>query len=417
MRILYFTDTYWPRVNGVTVSVQTFADALRRRGHQVRIVCPQYPKDQVSVGCPDEDNVIRLPSVSSFFSKEDRISNPLLLREILPQLDDFDPDVVHMHTEFSIGAMGRHYCRSRGYPIVSTCHTHWEQYFEHYIPGLPSRFARAIARTIIRTAYRNDSLIIVPSSHIADVLRKYAFPAEFSVIPTGIDASYFSPDAVRDARVRRNLVERFPRLANGPILLFVGRVGQEKNVAFLFDVMKRVNAERPDASLVLVGDGPYRAALQKRSAEMGLRDCCFFTGYMPREELPSIYALADVFMFPSKTETQGLVTIEAMLCGTPVVAIGEMGTVDVMGGDNGGFMVPDDVGIFSDRVLDLLNDVNLRAAKKDEALAYSRNWTVDGMVEKLLAHYERAAQSRQPRGTGLWASIRRRLWRFRRVAL
>ena len=415
MRIVYFTDAYWPRVNGVTVSVQTFADALKRRGHEIRIVCPEYPEDREATGPTDELGVIRIPSVGSFFSKEDRFSNPLKLVDILPQLDAFNPDVVHVQTEFSFGTMGRHYCRTRGYPVVSTCHTHWEQYFEHYIPGMPSRFARAIARTIMRTAYRNDSLIVVPSQQIAKVLTAYGIKKEFPLIPTGIDADFFKPNAARDERVARALLERFPGLAIGPFLLFVGRVGQEKNVAFLFEVLKRVLAVRPDATLLLVGDGPYRSVLQKRSVDMGLKDSCLFTGYMPREELPSIYAMADIFVFPSKTETQGLVTIESMLCGTPVVAIGEMGTADVMAGDNGGFMVKDNLEDFTARVLQLLDDDALRAAKSAEALEYAQRWTVEGMTDKLEVLYRRAAAARLPKGRGPVAMLRHWLWKFRRA--
>jgi len=410
MKILHFTDAYWPRVNGVTVSIQTFTDSLRRLGHEVKIVCPEYPDSNLK-GIVDEFGLIRVPSVSAFFSKEDRVSNPLAINDILPELEAFNPDVVHVQTEFSFGAMGRHYARTRGYPVISTCHTHWEQYFEHYIPGIPSRFARAIARTIMRTAYKGDDVVIVPSLHIASVLRDYGLKKNFPLIPTGIDASFFTEDKDRDARVKRAMVERFPRLAKGPILLFVGRVGQEKNVAFLFGVLERARSRYPDISLLFVGDGPYRGALQKRAESLGLGSQCLFSGYVPRDDLPSIYPLADVFVFPSKTETQGLVTIEAMICGTPVVAIGEMGTADVMNGDNGGFMVADDVEQFTARVLGLLGDKELRAAKSAEARAYAQDWTVEGMTHKLLRIYEWAAASRVPGGTGPLAFLRRAMGR------
>lgn len=406
MKILHFTDAYWPRVNGVTVSIQTFTDSLRRLGHEVRIVCPEYPDSNLQ-GIVDEFGLIRVPSVSAFFSKEDRVSNPLAIKDILPELEAFNPDVVHVQTEFSFGAMGRHYARTRGYPVISTCHTHWEQYFEHYIPGIPSRFARAIARTIMRTAYKGDDVVIVPSLHIASVLKDYGLKKNFPLIPTGIDSTFFTQDKVRDERVKRAMLERFPRLAKGPILLFVGRVGQEKNVAFLFGVLERVRQKYQDVSLLFVGDGPYRVALQKHATSLGLGAECLFSGYVPRDDLPSIYPLADVFVFPSKTETQGLVTIEAMICGTPVVAIGEMGTADVMNGDNGGFMVPDDVEQFTGRVLELLGDKELRAAKSAEAREYAQLWTVEGMTHKLLRIYEWAAASRVPGGKGPLAWLRR----------
>lgn len=394
MKIVYFTDAYWPRVNGVTVSIQTFADSFKRRGHHVRIVCPDYPEYTAPLGPSDESDIIRLPSIGSFFSKEDRVSNPLQLHDIMPQLDAFAPDVIHVQTEFSFGAMGRLYCSKRGYPVISTCHTHWEQYFEHYMQGVPSQLAKLIARTIMRYSYRKDSIIIVPSKQIASVLHGYGIHKEMAVIPTGLDAAFFAPNAERDERVKKGLYERFPRLRKGPILLFVGRIGQEKNVTFLFDMLVRVLEKHPTATLLMVGDGPFRAALAKHADSMGLSESCLFTGYMPREDLPSVYALADVFTFASKTETQGLVTIESMLCGTPVVAIGEMGTADMMAGDNGGFMVKDDLGEFVSRVLSLLEDPGLHARKAAEALEYAKRWTVDSLTDKMLAIYEDAARRR-----------------------
>lgn len=413
MRIVYFTDAYWPRINGVTVSVQTFADALKRRGHEVLIVCPEYPK-AAGITPEIEYGIIRIPSVRSFFSAEDRVSNPLAIQAVGRELDAFEPDIIHVQTEFSFGAMGRLYAKARGYPVISTCHTHWEQYFEHYMAGTPSRFSRAIARTIMRTAYRSDNVIILPSAQIGEVLKRYGIKKEFYIIPTGIDARTFSPDSARDDRVRRYLVDRFPSLSSGPILLFVGRVGQEKNIGFLFDVLTGVRHRHPQASLLIVGDGPYRQALMKQAEAAGLGAWCCFTGYLPREDLPSVYAIADVFTFPSKTETQGLVTIESMLCGTPVVAIGEMGTADVMGGDNGGFMVQDDPALFTDRVLRLIEDSKLREEKSAEAIEYAQRWTVEGMTDKLLAVYEAVAARRRQRRRGPLNAVRRKLWEVRR---
>ncbi|OHE65046.1 MAG: hypothetical protein A2413_03935 [Treponema sp. RIFOXYC1_FULL_61_9] len=411
MKIIYFTDVYWPRVNGVTVSIQTFSDALRRLGHEVLIVCPEYPRERFMGTKAEAEGVFRIPSVGFFFSKEDRISVPMVVPDLFERFDAFGADVVHMQTEFSIGMLGRRYCRSRGYPIISTCHTHYEQYFEHYFPGLPPRLGRALTRASMRGMYRGDDAVIVPARQIERVLRGYGVNGKFFMIPTGVDENTFAVDADRDLRVRRYLTERFPAIRDCPLLLFVGRVGQEKNVSFLFSVMKKIREAGSNAKLVLVGDGPARTHLEKMTVEQGVGDLCVFSGYLAREDLPSVYAMADVFVFPSKTETQGLVTIEAMLCGTPVVAIGEMGTADVMAGDNGGFMVRDDTDEFTARVLQLLGDPALRARKSAEALEFSKRWTVGRMTDALLAVYDQAAAGRRKTKHTLFARIRRFLVR------
>lgn len=393
MKIAYVSDCYWPRVNGVSVSVQTFAESLRARGHEVLIFCPRYPDDGLYV---DKPHLMRLSSVRSFFSKEDRSTHPLAFAEMLPELDAFAPDVIHVQTEFAFGNLGRVYAKLRGYPVVSTCHTHWEEYFEHYVPAVPSRVTRAAARAVMKSAYRRDAEIVVPTQRIARVLRDYGIRKPLTLIPTGVDPDFFVADPGRDERVLGDLLKRFPRLERGPRLLFVGRIGQEKNIEFLFPVLKSILSRHPQASLLLVGDGAQRPSIQRAAEEAGLGDVCLFAGFLPREDLPSVYAAVDVFVFPSKTETQGLVTIEAMACGTPVVAIGEMGTADVMAGDNGGFMVKDDPHEFASRVLDLLDDPGLRAAKAAEAQDYARGWTSEKMTDRLLAVYERAAAKRKP---------------------
>ena len=140
-----------------------------------------------------------------------------------------------------------------------------------------------------------------------------------------------------------------------------------------------------------MGNGPYIEELKEKAAGMNLKDSVFFTGYISGEDLVYFYRMASVFTFSSKTETQGLVTVEAMLCGLPVVAIGELGTADVMQGDNGGFMVRDDVSEFADRVSELLENPNLRKQKSLEAKNWGAKWKMSALTPKLLDCYKKAA--------------------------
>ena len=147
----------------------------------------------------------------------------------------------------------------------------------------------------------------------------------------------------------------------------------------------------PDTALLIVGGGPGLETLREKTVLENVQDSIFFTDYVPRED-SNYYLLADIFVFPSLTETQGLGTIEAMMTGLPVVAIGEMGTLDVMQGNNGGFMVSNNVDEFSGSVLKLLNDKELYKLKAEEAKAWSQKWDITHLTHKLVTLYQKAQQ-------------------------
>jgi len=272
--------------------------------------------------------------------------------------------------------------------VFITCHTNWEFYLKHYAPLLPSMFARAITRHFMLRAYLNADYIIMPGSQMQDLLFSYGVCGPFHVLQTGIDSGKFSATREELAAFRQNLDAAAPSLAGKRLLLYVGRLGNEKNITFLLPVLRRVRESVPDAALVLIGDGPYRKKLLKEAKQQGLGDFIHAPGYMDRKDLRLAYGSADVFVFPSKTETQGLTPIEAMMCGTPVVAIGEMGTRDVMQGDHGGFMVPDDGQAFADAVVRLLSSGKLHEEKSAQARAWATRFDVTATTQQLVGHYQ-----------------------------
>lgn len=172
-------------------------------------------------------------------------------------------------------------------------------------------------------------------------------------------------------------------------MLFLGRIGKEKNLMVLPQVLSSVRKKVPSAHLLMVGDGPYKGELMSHFASMGLGENVTFTGYLDGDLKRSAFTIADVFVFPSITETQGLVTAEAMMCGTPVVAVGEMGTIDVMGGDNGGFMVPNDPRALVERVVGLLSDGTLWESKSREATKRAELFSTEASASKMISLYER----------------------------
>ncbi|ULQ59716.1 glycosyltransferase [Brucepastera parasyntrophica] len=402
MKIVMFTDAYWPRVNGVTVSVESFSRALIRAGHEVVIICSFYPDSQTvrQMSTPtmdkrehdDDPIVIRVPSHSIFISKEDRLAKFHKWFWVSKQLNVFDPDIIHIHSEFVIGEFGFYYAKLYSLPIVYTFHTMWEDYITNYIPYLPKFLLKYIARRIIKTAAARSDTIIAPSLQIQEVLRRYKIKRSSYLIPTGIDPELFSNSPEEIQQFRAEFETKYPLLKGKRILLFAGRIGKEKNISFLFRIMTDIIKKHGDVVLLLAGNGPDLPFFQEEAEEMGLADYCVFSGYLDRKDLSLVYGMSYMFVFPSLTETQGLVTIEAMLSGIPVVAIGEMGTIAVMGGDNGGFMVKNDPEEFTGRVLDLLENKSLYDAKVIDARKHAQSWTIETMTEKLLGAYRDTIQ-------------------------
>lgn len=400
MKIAMFTDAYFPRINGVAVSVRSYAESLTKLGHDVMVVCLEYSEEQQRSSFFDEKSsdkmspfeVVRIPSTRTNFSKEDRMVRIDKCNRIKKVLDKFHPDVVHINSEWTIGYFGAWYAHHRNVPFVFTFHTMWEDYLANYVPFLPKFSLRKIGRSVVKYYLKRADVIIAPTKRIASVVREYGIEKDVDILPTGIPDDKVKYSVPRSFQISSRLYKKFPHLKGKRLLLFVGRIVKEKNLPFLFDVLETVRLSMPKTALLFVGGGPFLEELEELSEKRGLSGSVAFTGYMKSEDLMYFYRLSHVFVFPSKTETQGLVTVEAMLAGLPVVAIGEMGTVDVMQGDNGGFMVPDDVSMFASKVVSLLRDQNLRKRKSREAVEWGGKWRISSLTPRLVDCYEKAVR-------------------------
>ena len=395
MKIVMFTDAYWPRINGVTVSVDSFSRSLINMGHEVLIICSSYPE---GMGTPvsfldssanvEGPEIIRVPSLPALITKEDRIAKFNKWYWVFKQVESFNPDIIHINTEFMIAEFGFLYARAHNLPAIYTFHTMWEDYGPNYFPFFPSFLVKKVVRGIIKNILNRSYRVIVPTKQIDDVLHKYRSRTETFLLPTGIDPQLFDHDKAEGRIFRDTLDELYPRLEGKKILLFAGRIVKEKNLGFLINVLHEVLKKRRDVVLLFVGSGPDLEYFKDEFKKVGLEENCVFAGYMDRKDLALTYMVSEVFVFPSMTDTQGLVTLEAMISGTPVVAIGAMGTLMVMGGDNGGFMVKNDSGEFSARVLELLEDPALRGRKSQEAVMHARAWSIEELTKKLITIYE-----------------------------
>ncbi|MDR0669030.1 MAG: glycosyltransferase [Treponema sp.] len=404
MTIAMFTDAYWPRINGVTVSIDTYSHALMRMGHKVVIVCPLYLNaadikkisNNNGVKKP-EPAIIQVPSLPTVISKEDRVAQFHKMLWVAKQLELFHPDIVHINSEFVVAEFGFYYAKRHNVPAVYTFHTLWEEYIGNYFPSFSVPPIKFILRRIFKLILKRSAAVIVPTTQIVEVVKKYRIKKEIYLLPTGIDPEYFTFNHLQIADFRGTMEMMYPLLKDKRILLFAGRVTKEKNIDFLLRILPGIVEKHPETVLLIVGDGPYLADLRDECERLNLTNHCVFTGYLERGDLGMVYAMSDIFVFPSLTETQGLVTIEAMYAGIPVVAIGSMGVIMVMSGNNGGFMVQNDEHEFTTRVFDLLEDAGLYQRKAEEAKDFAQNWIIDNMTVKLVEIYEKTMKASPPK--------------------
>lgn len=370
------SDVYFPRVNGVSTSIQTLRQALAEAGHASVLAAPDYP------GAASEPDIVRIPGWPVPRDPEDRFMHPRALAAALDTLNPADFDLVHIHTPFLAHRAGVRWARRHGLPSVETCHTLFEEYFHHYLPFLPRAWLAAAARRLSRKECDGVTAVIAPSSAMKRTLEAYGVARPLHVISTGIRMADFADCDGAAFRARHGIAPA------RPVMAYVGRVAFEKNLDFLLRVTEAVRRDRPDALLVIAGEGPARAKLERAVAARGLADSVRFVGYLERKtELPACYCAADVFVFASKTETQGLVLLEAMALGVPVVALAEMGTRDVLKDGAGCRIAPDDVDAFARTLAPLLADRTAARALGVVGRAYAAGWSETKMQCEILRLY------------------------------
>jgi glycosyltransferase involved in cell wall biosynthesis len=379
MRVLFVSDVYFPRVNGVSTSIRTFRGDLASLGVETVLVAPSYPG-----AAPDDDpNVIRLPSAGVPLDPEDRRFHRGPLRRALDAGLAASVDLVHIHTPFVAHYAGVRFAKTHGLPVVATYHTFFEDYLHHYVPVMPRGIGRWLARRYTRSQCDDVSALISPSAPMREALLAYGVRTPIEVLPTGLPAmSYVRGDG---ARFRR----KFDLPAKRPLLLYVGRVAHEKNIDFLLRAFVRVRAQRPDALFVIAGEGPAREHLVKVARTLGIAEAVRFIDYLDRRtDLPDCYAAGDAFVFASRTETQGLVLLEAMAQGTPVVSTAELGTRSILTPGCGAFVVPEEESAFATAAIAAIS-LAVNDPRRARLLAHAQSWASEAMARRLISFYER----------------------------
>lgn len=378
MRILMISDVHFPRVNGVSTSIQTFQQELGAIGHDVHLIAPAYPGDTASV-----PHISRIESRVVLFDPEDRLMKSEKIFSLLPQFRQQAFDLVHIQTPFRAHYAGIKLARALKLPCVETYHTFFEEYLHHYVPLLPKFLTRGLTRRFSRSQCNAVDAVIVPSTAMGGVLEQYGCDSPIHVAPTGIQLEKFDAGDGLRFRIKHGIPE------SRPLLVHVGRVAHEKNIRFLLEMVAKLRNDQPDILFLICGEGPAKGDLQQQVRRLGLDAHVMFVGYLDREtELLDCYRAADVFVFASRTETQGLVLLEAMALGVPVVSTAVMGTIDIVKPQKGALMAAEDSGDFAAKVSLLLNDKSRRAEMGEEGRVFAQSWGAPATAQRLAGIYQ-----------------------------
>ena len=377
MKILFISDVYFPRVNGVSTSIETFRRNLHLLGHTVHLIAPEY-------GTPaaDESGIVRVPARRVPFDPEDRFMSYGWVMRQLDSLRGEHYDLIHVQTPFVAHYLGVRLSYLLDIPCIETYHTFFEEYLYHYIPLLPKWMTRSLAKRFSRHQGNSLDGMVIPSRPMQHVLQDYGIETTMEVIATGIEPESFVPGD------RPAFREKFGIAQDRPMLLFVGRVAHEKNIDFLIKVVDQVRRQVEDVLFVIAGEGPARSSLEQEVRKRAMGENVRFIGYLDRHtELNHCYSAADIFIFSSRTETQGLVLLEAMAQGVPLVSTAELGTRDVLQDGAGVWIAQEELSDFSNNVVKMLANPHLRTELGELGRAYANEWSAAKQAQKMLTFY------------------------------
>lgn len=385
MHIAFFTNFYHPVVNGVVRSVASFRDVLMKQGHNVFVFA------QTDVSYTDnEPFIFRYPSLPLPLPGEISAALPVssFVDQLLPILK---LDVIHTHHPILLGQTAARKAAELDLPLIFTFHTqYWE--YTHYIPfpqEAIQEFLKNAVHRWLKEFMQKCQHIIIPSESMKKILvQNYGLEERYTVIPTGVDLEPYRCASWRALRKEMGWRDE-------TVLISVGRLAPEKNWDTLLHAFAKASSQHPDLRLVLIGDGPAKETLVSLASELGIADHITFTGSLPFEDVPCYLKAADAFTFASVTETQGLVTMEAMAAGLPVVAVDGSGTRDIVEHGKHGFLVENDVDALAKGIQDLLSDPQRTKRFSSNALKKAKSFDVTQLGKQMVNVYDQAIQDKR----------------------
>jgi glycosyltransferase involved in cell wall biosynthesis len=392
MRIAYFTDTFLPRVDGVSSTVFEHSQSLARRGHQVFIYAPKYPNHSLDNHI-DNITIKRQPSIPFPAYEGARIPFPKTL-EIYKSIKKFDPDIIHIHTPHTIGILGILIAKILKKPIIGTYHTLYSETLIYISPNILLKklgietqnknflgnkkaddLFKDLASKTINGVYNNCDLVITPSLPIKQLLIDQELKKSIEVLPTGINNRLF----FRDSKYQKT----------GLKIIHVGRISYEKNIDIVIKSFQIILETIPQARLILVGDGPALSEIKELSKKLHIEKSVDFIGQVARTKLPHFYSQADVFVTASTMETLGLVVLEAMSCGLPIIAVNKYALPWLVKNNKNGFLVkPFDFVNMAKMTIKILADKKIASKFGRASAKYSTNYNISKIIDRLERLYK-----------------------------
>ena len=422
MRIGLFTDTYRPSINGIVFVVESLKRELEDLGHEVFVFCPakSIRPSKTAELHQEDDYIVRFPSIKGAFF-DDYDTSIFFPPRVVQQIRELELDVIHVFTPSQVGLVGIRAAYKDDVPFIIQYSTDLYEYAADYpavLPGilalvsilLPStiklgrkdiyeiiklhkprygvtKWNKDITKKALTIIHSKADAIIALSQKSADQLKSwqddphYVYP--ITILPNGVDALP-RPTNKQLSEFR----EQYGIAEDDEVIGFVGRLGKEKNLDMLVPTFDYVAHHRPKAKLLFVGDFEYRKTLEELASKSPYADRIIFTGALPRETLGTIYASMKVFLFPSLKDTQGWVLHEAAHAGLPIILIDSKVTQVVRDGENG-YFVEDSPEEMSDRILDILENDELRQKMSKRSREIARTLTEKNQVKKLETLYKK----------------------------
>jgi 1,2-diacylglycerol 3-alpha-glucosyltransferase len=387
LAVAMFTDNYFPFVGGVPISIRRLAAALRDVGHRVVIFAPDYPEPS-----EDEEDVVRFRLF--YYHKKGLFQFPctnILSPKIEKTFAATKFDIVHVHHPFFMGRKGVSLAKKFNIPVVFTYHTRIDQYAEN-IPFLKLIFKNILSHRMVRRFAQKCNGIIAPTKTAKEYLENIGVSRNKIVMPTGIDLSDYDPV---DEKLRQSIISR--HAPSGQILLCsASRLAVEKNLSFLIEglgIVKRLTKIK--FRCLMLGDGPEKDNLLQQIEALDLGEEVTLTGQVPPEQMATFFQAADIFVFSSLSETQGMVILEAMAGGCPVVCVRSSGTDDVVRDGFNGYKTAQDPNAWAEKVVALLEDESERQRMGQNAQDYAKNFSEEKLAERVEAFYKKCILERK----------------------
>jgi 1,2-diacylglycerol 3-alpha-glucosyltransferase len=379
MNIAIFTDSYLPIKTGVTTSIIQLKEGLEKKGHDVIVVTVEVPNYE-----DKDNNIFRLPSIKAGMGTEHRIGI-FTWGPVIRFLKKKNIDIIHTHSEFSLGLAAKRAAKKLKIPHIHTTHTMWADYGHYILNG--KLITSGMIRGILRSFLKNVTAVIAPSIKAKKYYGELAPDIPIVVINNGIDEVKFKSSVIKENEIVQ-LRKQFGLNIKDKLIIFVGRMGKEKRVTELFDSVVPVIKSNDNVKMIFVGDGPLLKELIKKAQDLKLDKEFIFTGFVNWELVYRLYSIANVFVTSSLTEVHPMTLIEATMCGLSIIARKDESYMDLVIDNINGYLVDSDEEL-TRQLTKLIIDENLLKKFSDESIEISKRFTADMHVDKVEKLYKR----------------------------